>query len=151
MKIPPDQSSNRKQMKLIESEDTAFCLSHARQYRTLKPPESHHHLSALDLTKYARRDEIAERRIKTKNDDEMLKNQQTAIVSDSQTNYSGYLENLAEVVNKQLRRYVKSLEKKEENFWQRRTLVDAAYETRKIYINSLTAEKTKIKAKGTKD
>lgn len=94
---------------------------------------------------------MAKHRTKTKSDDEMLKNQQTAIITDSQTNYSSYLENLAEVVNKQLRRYMKSLEKKEENFWQRKILVDAAYETRKTYINSLIAERTKNKAKGKKD
>lgn len=149
-KIQPDEPSNWKQQ-LIENEDTAFCLSHAKQDRTLKP-KSHHYLSALDLTKYTRKDENVKHWIKTKSDDEILTNQQTVIVIDSQTNYSGYLENLAEVVNKQLQRYVKSLEKKEENFWQRRTLVDAAYETRKIYVNSLIAERTKInKAKGKKD
>ncbi|XP_071557569.1 androglobin [Temnothorax nylanderi] len=153
-KIKPDASSNRNriQLKSIEDEDAAFCLSHVRQYRTLKPPESHRHLSALDLTRYVRRDEIAKHyRIKTKSDDEILRNQHTAIIIDSQTNYSDYLRNLGELMNKQLRKYVKRFEKKDENFWQRRTLVDAAYETRKIYVNSLIAERAKTKAKGKKD
>ncbi|XP_011877856.1 PREDICTED: uncharacterized protein LOC105567532 [Vollenhovia emeryi] len=152
-KTEPDASSNRNkiQLKLIEDEDTAFCLSHTRQYRTLKPPESHR-LSALDLTRYMRRDEIAKRRwIKTKSDDEIFKNQHTASIVDSQTNYSGYLENLSALMNKQLQRYVKRLEKKEENFRQRRTLVGAACETRKNYIDSLIIEKAKNKTKRKKN
>lgn len=151
-KTTPDVSSNRNKirLKLIEDEDTAFCLSHARQYRTLTP-ESPHHLSTLDLTRYMRRDETTHHRIKTKSDDEIQKNQHTAIIIDSQTNYSDYLENLGELMNKQLRRYVKHFEKKKENFWQRRTLVDAAYETREMYVNSLITERAKNKAKEKKD
>jgi len=154
-KIEPDVSSDQNgiQLKLIEDEDTAFCLSHAqRQYRTLKPPESLSRLSALDLTKYIKSDEIAKHpRIKTKNDDEILKNQYTAIIIDNQTNYFNYLKNLVELMNKQLQKYLKRFRKKEENFWQRRTLVDAVYETRKIYINSLIPEKAKNKAKRKQD
>lgn len=138
-KIEPDASSNQKQLKLIEDEDITFCLSHERQYRTLKPPEFHH-LSALDLTKYIKKDEITKHRIKTKSDDELLKNQYIAFIVDSQMNYSNYLENLGKLMNKQLQKYVKNFEKKKENFWQKRTLVDVAYETRKICINNLIAK-----------
>jgi len=98
-----------------------------------------------------KRDEIAHHRIKTKSDDEIQKNQHIAIIIDSQKNYSDYLENLGKLMNKQLRRYVKRFENKKENFWQRRTLVDAAYETRESYVNSLIAEKTKNKAKEKKN
>jgi len=139
-------------LKLIEDEDTAFCLSHARQYRTLKPPESHYRLPALDLTKYIKSDEIEKHpRIKTKNDDEILKNQHTAIIIDNQTNYFNYLKNLTELMNKQLHKYLKRFRKKDEKFWQKRTLVDSVYETRKICINSLIPEKAKNKAKGKQD
>lgn len=145
-------SQNGIQLKLLEDEDMTFCLSHARQPRTLKSLESHHHLPALDLTRYMRRDEVAKHhRIKTKSDDEILKNQHIAIIIDSQTNYSNYLENLAELANKQLRRYMKYFGKKEENFWQRRTLVNTACETRKIYVDSLISGKAKNKTEGKKD
>lgn len=152
--IESETSSNQNgiQPKLLEDEDMAFCLSNARQPRTLKSPESHHHLSALDLTRYMRRNEVAKHhRIKTKSDDEILKNKHTTIIIDSQTNYSEYLENLTELMNKQLRRYVKHFGKKEENFWQKISLVDAAYETRKIYVDSLMSGRAKNKAKGKKD
>lgn len=133
---------------MVENEDTAFCLSHARQHRTLKPPESSYYLPALDLTRYVRRNEIAKHhRIKTKSDDELLKSQHTAITIDSQTNYFGYLKNLAELMDSQLRRYSKHFGKREENFWQRRTFVDAVYEARKTHINSLISEKAKNKTK----
>lgn len=149
-KIEPG-SSNQKQLKLIEDEDMMFCLPHASQYRTLEPPEPEH-VFALDLTKYTRKDEISETWLKTESVDEILKKQYIATVVESQTNYSNYLQNLAEVMNKQLRRYVKSLEKQQKNFWHRRTLVDAAYETRRIYVNNLMAERTKInKVKKKKD
>ncbi|XP_011702486.1 PREDICTED: androglobin-like isoform X2 [Wasmannia auropunctata] len=154
-KIESDVSLNQTgtQLRLIEDKDMEFCLSYARQYRTLKPSEFHYDLPALDLTKYMKRDKNAkDQRIKTKNDDEILKDQHTAIIVDSQTNYFDYLKNLAELMNKQLRRYLKHFGKKEKNFWQRRTFVDAVYEMRKIYIDSLILEKVKNKAnKGKKD
>ncbi|KYN44433.1 Calpain-7-like protein [Trachymyrmex septentrionalis] len=135
-------NQNGIQLKLIEDEDVEFCLSHARQYRTLKSPESY--LPALDLTKYMK-NKITKYRLKTKSDDEILKNQYTAIIIDNQINDSDYLKNLDDLMNKQLRRHLKHFGKKEKNFWQRRSFVDAVYETRKIYINSLITEKAKNK------
>ncbi|KAG5317869.1 ADGB protein, partial [Pseudoatta argentina] len=141
-KIESDVFSNQNgiQLKLIEDEDMEFCLSHARQYRTLKSLESYHYLPALDLTKYMKNKIAKSHQIKTKSDDEILKNQHTV---DNQINGSDYLKNLDDLMNKQLRRHLKHFQKKEKNFWQRRSLVDAVYETRKIYINSLIAEKAK--------
>ncbi|KYN15826.1 Calpain-7-like protein [Trachymyrmex cornetzi] len=149
-KIESDVFSNQNgiQLKLIEDEDMEFCLSHARQYRTLKPLESYHYLPALDLTKYM---ENEYHRIKTKSDDKILKNQHTAIITDDQINDSDYLKNLDDLMNKQLRRHLKHFGKKEKNFWQKRSFVDAVYETRKIYINSLIAEKVKNETNGKKN
>ncbi|CAL1678749.1 unnamed protein product [Lasius platythorax] len=153
-KSEPEVSLNQnvEQSKIIEDEDVAFCLSHARQYRTLIPP-GFHHLPALNLTKYARRDEVARHsRTKMKNNNEKLQNRYVIDVKvDSQRNYSNYLENLAELINKQLQRYANLFRKREKNFWQRRTLMDAAYESRKIYIDSLISERTKTKEKGRKN
>lgn len=145
-------NQNVEQSKIIEDEDVAFCLSHARQYRTLIPP-GFHHLPALNLTKYARRDEVARHpRTKMKNNNEKLQNRYVIDVKvDSQRNYSSYLENLTELINKQLQRYANLFRKREKNFWQRRTLMDAAYESRKIYIDSLISERTKTKEKGRKN
>ncbi|XP_050461699.1 uncharacterized protein LOC126856844 [Cataglyphis hispanica] len=137
----------------IEDEDIAFCLSHARQYRTLIPPEFHH-LPALDLTKYMRRNEMARHLdSKMKSNNEKLINQLNVVDVEihSQRNYSTYLENLTELMNKQLQTYANLFKKKEEDFWQGRTLIDAAYESRKIYIDSLTFERAKAKEKGKKN
>ncbi|KYM98476.1 Calpain-7-like protein [Cyphomyrmex costatus] len=142
---------NRIELKLIEDEDMEYCLSHTRQYRTLKSPESYHYLPALDLTRYMKRNEIAKyQRINTKSDDEILKNQHTAIIIDDQINYSDYLKNLDDLMNMQLRKHLKHFGKKKQKFWQRRSFVDAVYETRKIYINSLI-EKAESKAIGKKN
>ena len=139
LKIESDVFLNQNgiQLKLIEDEDMEFCLSHARQYRTLKSPKSYY-LPALDLTKYM--EKIAKyHRIKTKSDDEILKNQHTAIITDDQINDSDYLKNLDDLMNK-LRRDLKHFGKKE-NFWQRRSFV--VYEIREVYIKNLIAEKEK--------
>ncbi|XP_036143417.1 uncharacterized protein LOC105838621, partial [Monomorium pharaonis] len=151
-KMKSDASSNRNgmQLKLIEDKDMVFCLPHTRQYRTLKPLESVH-LPALDLAKYTRDEIMKNHQIKTKINDELLKSQCITIITDSQTNYSNYLENLAELINKQLRRYAKNIDKRKKNFWQRRSLIDAAYETRKTYVDNLLSERAKNKAKGKKD
>ncbi|XP_070158784.1 androglobin [Polyergus mexicanus] len=137
------------QPKEIKDEDITFCLPHARQHRTLIPPEFHHHLPALNLTKYVRRNEITRHLdSKMKNNDEKLLNQYVVDIEiHDQRNYSSYLENLTELINEQLQRYAKLFKKKEKNFWQRRTLVDAVYESRKVYIDSLTSEKAKTKEK----
>ncbi|RLU20236.1 hypothetical protein DMN91_006843 [Ooceraea biroi] len=148
-KIEPEASSNqndRQSRRIIEDEDMIFCLSNARQRRTLKPPDSH--LLPLDLTKYMRANEIVKhRQIKTKNDDEILKNQVAVNIADSERSYTSYLDKLIELVNEQLQRYSKFFRKKKENFRQRRTLVDAAYESRKVYVDSLASDRAKTKEK----
>lgn len=131
----------------VEDEDIAFCLSHTRQHRTLKPPGFH--LPALNLTKYTKRDEIERHHYTKKFYDEKMQNQNVKV--DSQRNYSNYLENLTELINKQLRRYAKFFRKKEENFWQRRSLTDAVYESRKGYIDSLISERSRTKEKRKKN
>ncbi|XP_072762884.1 androglobin [Anoplolepis gracilipes] len=143
---------NERQLKILEDEDVEFCLSHERTHRTLIPP-GFHHLPALNLTKYAKEDEIARHHYtKMKTNYEKLQNQYVVDVKvNSERNYSSYLENLAELINKQLQRYAKFFRKKEENFWQRRTLIDTVYEARKIYIDSLKFEKTKAKEKEKKN
>lgn len=126
----------------------AFCLSSAGQRRTLKSPELYHPLNLLasNLTKYVKGDEIVKHyRIKTKDDDEILRKQCAINITDSQENYSRYLENLADLTNKQLRRYAKFFKKRDENFWKRRASVDIAYESRKVHIESLTSETAKIR------
>lgn len=155
LKSEPEVSLNQivEQSKEIEDEDIAFCLPHARQRRTLIPPEFHHHLPALNLTKYVSRNEIVRHLdSKMKNNDEKLLNRYVVDVEvHNQRNYSNYLENLTELINKQLQRYAKLFKKKEKNFWQRKTLVDVVYESRKVYIDSLTSEKAKTKEKAKKN
>lgn len=140
----PEVSLNQnKQSKIIEDEDVAFCLSDdARERRTLIPP-GFHHLSALNLTKYVGRDEIARHHyyIKIKNNDE------NHVKVDNQRDYATCLENLTELTNKQLQKCVKLFKKKEENFWQRRTMTDTFYKSRKNYIDSLISEGTRAKEK----
>lgn len=135
----------------IEDEDIAFCLSHARQRRTLISPEFPH-LPALNLTKYTRNEIARHFDSNMKNNDEKVLNRLNVVDVEihSQRNYSTYLENLTELMNKQLQTYANLFKKKEENFWQGRTLIDAAYESRKIYIDSLTSERAKTKEKGKK-
>ncbi|KAL6254662.1 hypothetical protein P5V15_013969 [Pogonomyrmex californicus] len=150
LKIEPDASLNLNESKLIENEDAMFCLSHVRQYRTLKSPKPP--LSVSNMMKYMRRDEAVKHYwIKTKSDDEILKNQYINNITNNQSNYFRYLENLAKLINKQLQKYIKYIGKKEETFWQRRVLVDAVYETRRTYTDNLTSERLKIKEKGKKD
>nr|XP_012224984.1 PREDICTED: uncharacterized protein LOC105673728 [Linepithema humile] len=149
-KIEPEAlvDENEKHSKIIKDKNMTFCLSHARQRRTLKSPEFHHRLLALNLTKYVKGDEIVEQyQIKTKHDDEILRKQHAMNIADSQENYSSYLENLADLTNKQLRRYAKFFRKREENFWKRRASVDRVCERRKVHIKSLTSERAKIKEK----
>lgn len=114
----------------------------------MKPPKSHRSLLPSNLTGYMKGDEVAKHyQIKTKCDDEILRKQHAISIAESQKNYSSYLENLADLTSKQLRRYARFLGKREENFWKRRASVDRAYESRKVYIESLTSERAKIKEK----
>lgn len=141
---------NKKHTRIVEDEDMEFCLSNARQRRTLKSPESRY-VSPLDLTRYAQMNEISERRVKTKSDDEILKNQHAVNIAESQRNYSNYLDKLIELTNEQLQRYTMFFRRKKESFLQRKTLVDAAYESRKAYVDdSLTSERAKAKERKSK-
>lgn len=153
LKIDPETSSrqNEIQSKIMEDKDIVFCLSNAEQPRTLKPAESYY-LLPLDLMKYMRAKEIAEYCwVKTKDDDEILKHQYAISIADSQRNYSTYLDKVIEIMNEQLVRYTKIFRKRKESFRQKRALVDAAYESRKVYINSLASDRAKRKEKGKKN
>lgn len=149
-KIEPEvlAEPNEEQLQSIGAEDmTLLCLSRARERRTLKPSESYH-LPALNLTKYMREHEVAEDDwLKAKGDYETLKKQRAVSIVDSQKDYSNYLDNLTELINKQLRRYAKLFRKREKTFWEGRALVDVAYESRKVYVDTLMSEKTNIKGK----
>lgn len=138
-------SEQKEESNTIETKDIAFPQMHEKQRRTLKSPESYH-LTTLDLTKYMMRNEIVtDYYVRMESDYQILRHQHTVNVTDSQKNYSQYLDNLAKLMNKQLRGYAKLLNKKEESFWQRRALVDDAYESKKVYIDTLTFPKTKTK------
>ncbi|XP_014481753.1 PREDICTED: androglobin-like [Dinoponera quadriceps] len=143
--VPSEE--NEEESSTIETGDMAFCQSYEKQRRTLKPPKSYH-LPALDLTKYMTRNGIlTDYYIRMEIDYQILRDQQTVNIIESQKNYSHYLENLAELTDKQFRTYVKLFSKKEQNFWERRALVDHAYESRKVYIDTPTSSKAKIKEK----
>lgn len=134
----------------METGEAAFYLPRARQRRISKSPESHR-LPALNLTKYMSGDDVtANRWTKTENDKETSRNQCIIDIIDSQKSYSNYLEKLTELTSKQFRKYAKLFGKNEQSLWKRRALVDAAYESRKVYINTLTSVKAKIKGKNEK-
>lgn len=138
---------NEKESDTIETEDRAFCRSYEKQRRTLKPPESYH-LPPLDLTKYMTRIEtVTDYYVRRKSDYQILRDQHNVNIIDSQNNYSYYLEHLAKLMKGQFRKYAKLFDKNERNFWKRRALMDDAYESRKVYIDTLTSPKTRIKEK----
>lgn len=140
-------SEDKEEYNAIKTEDTAFCQSHEKQHRTLKPPEFYH-LPSLDLTKYIVKNEIVtDYYVRRESDYQILRDQDALNIIDSQKNYSNYLEDLAKLMNKQLRRYAKLFNRKEDNFRQRRALMDDVYESRKAYIDTLTSSKAKIKEK----
>jgi len=150
MKPIKSSNKNKNQSRSTENKDMLFCLPNAKQARTLKPPEFRH-LPFLDLTKYIQAEEITKaRRIKTKHDDEILKNQHTNNIADSQKRYYNYLDKLIKSIDEQFQRYVKFSNKIKENCQQRKTLVDMIYESRKLYTDSLLTDRTRAKERKTK-
>lgn len=139
------------QANLTEIEDTTLCLSRVSERRTLKPPKTHY-LPALNLAKYMKEDKIVEYPwLKTESDYELLKKQHSTNIIDSEQDHYHYLNYLNKLVNKQFGRYIKLFRKKEETFRERRALIDVAYESRKVYIDTLMSEKTKFKGKNKKN
>lgn len=135
--IFPEQ--NEKESHATETEDMAFCQSREERRRTLNPPESYR-LPSLDLTKYITRNGIVtDHYVRKESDYQILRDRSIINIADSQRNYSHYLDNLTKMTNEQFRRYTMLCDKKKKNFWGRRSLMDDAYESRKIYIDTLTS------------
>jgi len=145
MELIKPSYKNGKQSRLMENKDMLSCLPNAKQARTLKPPEFRH-LPSLDLTRYIQEDKITKHyRIKTKDDDEILKNEHANNIANSQKRYYNYLNKLIESMNEQFQRYMKFSKKIKEGCQQRKALIDMAYESRKLYVDSLITDRAKVK------
>ncbi|XP_012287332.1 uncharacterized protein LOC105703489 [Orussus abietinus] len=128
------------QHKDVNSSNTARLLSQLSDdnQRTLVPPENMKNLlPKLDLTIYmVKEDEEEDRWYKTEYDEEMLRSHRAVNMFDFEQYYLGFLEESNDILNSQRQKYSRLLNNYSESVSRRKSLLNTAYETRTVFIDS---------------